>query len=419
MRAAVWELANQLGVVAATPGELLSAALLTDARRTVRVELPSPHPRDVTGLVDSLRTLGHLRVELGTRPSPAAGAARPAPFDLRDPAAVCAAGPLGVTAAYEAMADGDDHGGLRPAWLRAGQSLIRDQEPAARALVLLAALTDGADPRTRDTLKELAAGADWSVRWSRARGDASAPWPGPVAALTTGGGRLLMADRLGTVRSLGAPGEGTPDRVTPGGPRVKALAALTDGRSGDPTLLLLDERGRLHVRGAPAPRLVTAVATTLERHPGTSLAVTAGAVVVGDRTGSVHAFGPQGLHQEAPHSGRVTALAAVDAPAPLVYSGGTDGTVRAWSPGGPALRDPIARRPYPVVALHAAPTPTGPAVAVAWNDGLVALHRPGPGRRDGAARHFRPGPPVRALAVLPDGSLVVGTDEALVCLRPR
>ncbi|MET9111763.1 hypothetical protein [Streptomyces zhihengii] len=184
----------------------------------------------------------------------------------------------------------------------------------------------------------------------------------------------------------------------------------------DTTLLLLDERGRLRAHG-PGSALTEAVASTLAAHPGTALAAAAGAVAVGDRAGSVHLFGPAGLHQEASHRGRVTALAAAGREEPpLVVSGGADGAVRRWRPGRRRGPRTVAERPHPVVAVHTADTPGGPAVAMAWADGLVRLHRPGRGR---APLSFRPGPAVRALALTPDGALAVGTDETLVVLRPR
>ncbi|MFB7238023.1 hypothetical protein ACFCXK_24910 [Streptomyces sp. NPDC056269] len=68
-----------------------------------------------------------------------------------------------------------------------------------------------------------------------------------------------------------------------------------------------------------------------------------------------------------------------------------------------------------MVSLHATETPHGPLVAVAWGDGLVELHRP----EGGPTLSFRPGPPVRAVAVTGAGSLLIGTDESLVCLTPR
>ncbi|MFD3948342.1 WD40 repeat domain-containing protein [Streptomyces sp. NPDC058579] len=336
--------------------------------------------------------------------------------DLADPVAVCTADPLRVTTAY-VTGPGDDRGGLRSAWLRTGQSLCREQHPADRAVVLLGALGDGADPRLLPALRALAAEAPWRVRWTRVRGDLTPPWPGPVTALGAADDRLLVAGTTDAVQVLGAADAttgGEPLR-SPSGGRIKTLAPAPDG-----TLLLLDERGRLLPVPGPEPRppylerLTTAVAATLTRHPGTALAAIGGSVVVGDRLGSVHAFGLTGIHQAALHSGRVTAVTAVETEkGPFLCSGGQDGTVRRWIPGRDPDPAPIAERRVPVVSLHATETPEGTLLAIAWADGLVEL-------RDLETRArltFRPGPPVRAVAVTPDGAVAVGMDEALLCLE--
>ncbi|RSS42240.1 hypothetical protein [Streptomyces sp. WAC08241] len=467
---AAWTVADRLGVVAGTPGDLVDALATSEARPAGRVVLlltdlhAAAEPDALARLVTDLAGVGRVRLVVEARDDtpalaalradrrvavvdldggpgpldPAGEPARPLP-DLSDPAAVCAADPLLVTTAYvtgsapagvPGTLDGpepsgrpgetvaDDHGGLRTAWMRAGQSLCRAQPPAERALVLLAALGDGADPRLRPTLAGLAAAAPWRLRWARHRGDLTPPWPGPVTVLGSAGGplegTLLVGDRTGAVRLLheaDASSAGRLAHAVPG--RIAALAPAPDG-----TVLLLDDRGRLHtVRGtAPRPpyleRLTEAVSATLARHPGTALAAIAGSVVVGDRLGSVHAFGLTGLHQAASHSGRVTAVAAVESATPFVCSGGADGTVRLWTPGRDPVPEPLAERRSPVVSLHAAETPHGPLVAAAWADGLVELHRP----EGGPKLSFRPGPPVRAVAVTGSGSLLVGTDESLLCL---
>ncbi|MGW1012366.1 WD40 repeat domain-containing protein [Streptomyces termitum] len=452
---AAWTLANRLGVVARTPADLVHALATSEARRPGRPVLlltdlhAAAEPAALADLLTALAEVGRIRLVVELRPGTPApeaarttvvdldedggdeggadgwnglppGPARPLP-DLSDPVAVCAADPLLVTTGY-ATAAGDDHGGLRDAWLRAGQALCAADGPAGRALTLLTALGDGADPRLRPALADQAGPAPWRLRWARHRGDVAPPWPGPVAVLgaTAEGpsaGLLLAGDRTGAVRLLreaDATGEGRLAHRVPG--RVTALAPTADG-----TVLLLDEHGRLHaVRGtAPRPpyleRLTDAVSTTLSRHPGTALAAIAGSVVVGDRLGSVHAFGVTGLHQAALHSGRVTAVTAVGAEAPFVCSGGADGTVRLWTPGRPPVPEPLAERRAPVVALHAAPAPGGPLVAAAWADGRVELIPAEGGRR----RSFRPGPAVRAVAVTATGALLVGTDESLVCLEPQ
>ncbi|MEU7017567.1 hypothetical protein [Streptomyces sp. NPDC046385] len=454
-----WAVAGRLGVVATSPADLVRVLATTETGRAPRTVLllPALHaaaePVPIAELLRDLATLGRVRVVVETREGtpehallaegrvarvdpqdeeheerPDGGAARgetgetaetrQGPADaspnLSDPVAVCAADPFTVTTGYVRDAS-DEHGGLRPAWLRAGQALCMARTPADRALALLAVLGDGADPRLRPALEEAAGPARWRLRWSRVVGDVAPPWPGPVAALAVQGGTLLAADLGGAVRLLGAADAhplGRLDHPVTG--RVIALAPAPDG-----TVLLLDERGRLHtVRGRePRPpylqRLTEAVSATLTRHPGTALAAISGSVVVGDRLGSVHAFGLTGLHQASLHSGRVTAVGAVESETPFVCSGGSDGTVRLWTPGRDPEPQPLAERPSPVVSLHATETPHGPFAAVAWSDGSVELHD----IEQKTHRSYRPGPPVRAVAVTPDGHLLVGLDEALVCVE--
>ncbi|MFG3307526.1 WD40 repeat domain-containing protein [Streptomyces wuyuanensis] len=486
----VWTLANRFGVVARSPGELVGA--LTGLGLTGAAVVTSPpaagEPAEVAELVRALRDLGHIRLvtppgrepgngvdgrpapepETAPRPpgtAPDAGVdglgreASAGPSDLGDPAVVCAADPVGVTAAYEHGTDApgggpdggpgggggpgehggsyrrpdehggsyrrpdahggrhrrpdapdgrDEHGGLRAAWFRAGQSLIREQPPAERALVLLTALGDDADPRLRPALNALAATATWRSDWTRVRGDVAPPWPGPVAALAQGTGRwaehLLVADQRGAIRSV-RPADAVPAPGTATMPvRITALAPLPDG-----TLLMLDERGRLRAHGETP--LTDAVAATLDAHPGTALAATGRLVLVGDRHGSLHAFGYDGMHQAAAHRGRVTAVAVADGPAPLVCSGGADGTVRTWTPGRGPENTPFAERDFPVTALAV----HGRTLAVAWADGLVELRRLGTAE----ALPLRPGPPVRAVAVAGERSVVIGTDDTLFRVTAR
>ncbi|WP_432077147.1 WD40 repeat domain-containing protein [Streptomyces wuyuanensis] len=456
----VWTLANRFGVVARSPGELIGA--LTGLGLTGAAVVTCPpaagEPAEVAELVRALTDLGHVRLvpppgrkqgngDDGAPPPEPEAAPRPpgtapdavvdglgregraGPSDLGDPAVVCAADPAGVTAAYEHGTDvpgggpgghggshghpdppdgRDEHGGLRAAWFRAGQSLIREQPPAERALVLLTALGDDADPRLRPALNALAATAPWRSDWTRVRGDVAPPWPGPVAALAQGTGRwaehLLVADQRGAIRSV-RPADATPAPGTAAMPvRITALAPLPDG-----TLLMLDERGRLRAHGDTP--LTDAVAATLDAHPGTALTATGRLVLVGDRHGSLHAFGYDGMHQAAAHRGRVTAVAVADGPAPLVCSGGADGTVRTWTPGRSPENTPLAERDFPVTALAA----RGRTLAVAWADGLVELRRLGTAE----VLPLRPGPPVRAVAVAGEGSVVIGTDDTLFRVTAR
>ncbi|MEW2257548.1 hypothetical protein [Streptomyces sp. NPDC047869] len=486
---ATWTLAGQLLLAARTPGELVDA-LAADGRRTVLV-LPDLHaaddPATVTELVLELLKLDHVRLVVEARDGsePARGlpatrpavlnldeprwtdperyavwaarrpAARPAgheagpqspPVDLDDPAAVCAADPWQVSRRYERSGHG--HGGLRAAWMRAGASLTHEgTSPAMRALVLLSALGDDADPRLPGGLAQLSGGTGWQVVWRRVRGDVRPPWPGPARALAAGPGELagktLVADHQGTVRLLNeadaAPAGRLPEPVR----QPRALAAMPDG-----TALVLDALGAvrgLRAPSAPGPsgltallddgptpveRLLTAVAAQLPG-PSTALSCAGGLLAVADGSGEVHALvQPDGeaeprSHTAAPHRGAVTALAALRLPAsetdapgapgvPLIYSGGADGTVRVWGPGADPLPSPVRSRSCPVTALAAGVTDSGPVLAIGWADGLVEHHH----LDDGTVRAFRPGPPVHALAVTPTGLVHIGTDESLVTLRP-
>ncbi|MFJ9211070.1 hypothetical protein [Streptomyces sp. NPDC102264] len=472
----VWALADQLGVVARAPGELVEV-LTADPRRTVIV-LPDLATRPVAELVLALAQLPHLKLIAETRTDSAAHvllretnaaelnldlerwtdpkrlqtwraglspdvdlnpavAEAPASADLADPASVCAADPWVVTAAYEA--DSEDHGGLRTAWLTAGQSLCREQDEASRALVLLTAHGDSADPRLRQALAVLAEEAPWRVAWNRVRGDVSPPWPGPVAALAMGSGPLddclLSADHRGTVHVLNASDASPRGRFTPSATKCTAMSVPPDG-----TVLLLDELGRVHVERSWAarpdasgleallndkPYLTDHFIGELRELSGTALAATPSeqpVVVLGDADGGVRTFGGDTTESARSHAGRVAALSALNVRVegetggvvPLVYSGGADGTVRAWAPGHEAMAAPLAERRCPVVALHASDTREGPALVVAWEDGLVELHRFDGGEVVG----FRPGPPVRAVVMLADRSIVIGTDEALVRIAP-
>lgn len=480
----VWMLADQLGVVARALGELV-ASLDADDRPTTIV-LPDLHAGSgsdaLVEMVLALRGLEHVRLVVEARSGSAAcrrlaeaGAAvmdlddhqwtdpvryenwraadtadaQPAvstgqqgitEMDLDDPAALCAADPLHVTTAFET--DTDEHGGLRTAWLRAGQSLCRDQEPADRALVLLTALGDSADPRLSPDLRKLAGTAGWQPRWSRVRGDVTPPWPGPVLALATGlpsNHVVLLADHQGTLRMVSTTDGAPSGRLALPVAQPKALAVLDNG-----PVLVLNSSGHLHAQTLPtAPRssgieallndgptaaeqLTAALSTWLTGISGTAIAASSGLASVGDSQGRVHAFNI-GAAGEAPrtarlHTGRVTALSAVSLPAgddveavTLVYSGGADGTVRAWAPTTHPLRTPVAERGCPVAALSAADTRSGPALAIGWTDGTVELL----GLDTGQSRLFRPGAPVNALALNHDEDLLVGMDDRVICLRPR
>ncbi|XQE90470.1 hypothetical protein ACN24M_39705 [Streptomyces microflavus] len=284
--ATVWSVADQLGVVARAPWELVPV-LAADGRCTVIV-LPDVRGEAVAELVLALADVPGVRLVVESRsgspahrllsgsgcaeldldleqwrderrfaqwqasqPSPreGAGVSRPGPaVDLCDPVAVCRADVSVVTAAYERARRGE-YGGLGEAWLRAGQSLCRDQELASRALTLLAALGDGADPRLASALSEAAAASAWCWEWSRVSGDLVPPWPGPVSALAVGEGPLagtvLVTGPSGSVRVVRVGDGGARGRIAVGGFAPQSVSVMADG-----TVLVVDEAGRVHADGS-------------------------------------------------------------------------------------------------------------------------------------------------------------------------
>ncbi|MFI6358040.1 hypothetical protein ACIBJF_36685 [Streptomyces sp. NPDC050743] len=479
---AAWTLAQQLSVAARTPGELVEA-LAADERRTV-IALPELHGAEDAGpvaeLALALSELPQVRLLVEVRSENAEAAAltavpsavmdldqaqwtdperyaawaadqptdrraasedAKAPVDLDDPAAVCAADPWQVSLGYQRS--GDAHGGLCAAWLRAGASLTREQTPADRAVVLLAALGDEADPRLPQALAALAEGAAWRVVWRRVRGDVRPPWPGPARALSSGSGKLAgtlaVADHQGTVRLVGEADAAPAGRLPEPVQGVRAVAATPEG-----DVLVLDAQGRLHTRHSPSAPRATGLAALLEDGPTplerltetaqtqlggdvAALAFSGGLLATGDVAGRVHALSAadaeSGSWVAHLHQGEVAAVAALRLATPedgrgipLIYSGGYDGAVRAWAPGAEPLASPVRSRACPVTALAAATTDAGsPVLAIGWADGLVEHHTLD---EEGTVRAYWPGAPVRSLAVTLAGTLLIGTDETLVHLRP-
>ncbi|MFC4611479.1 hypothetical protein ACFO9E_27345 [Streptomyces maoxianensis] len=207
----------------------------------------------------------------------------------------------------------------------------------------------------------------------------------------------------------------------------------------DGTVLMLEENGRVEAEsgwavrstGSGLARLLDEGPTSTQRlldslqgHTGTTLAHAAGddlgIVALGDATGAVRTFGD---HADCVllHDGPVSALAALNIPldgdvtVPLFYSGGADGTVRAWSPGSAPMSAPVLQQPFPVVSLDAAFTENGPAIVAAWGDSTVECIY----WDTGVQQTFRPGSPVRAVALDEKGRVLIGMDEALTCLIPQ
>ncbi|WP_428949859.1 WD40 repeat domain-containing protein [Streptomyces sp. cg35] len=362
------------------------------------------------------------------------------PFDLDDPVSVCAADPWSVTTAYERSEE--SHGGLRAAWLRAGASLTREQPAAERALVLLAALGDAGDPRLPAALNSAAREASWTVVWHRVRGDVTPPWPGPVRSLAAGtgplAGQLVAADHQGTVRVLDAESAGSAGRLPHSAHGARATAVHGDG-----TVSVLDEHGLLHTQRAAESAQPKGLAALLDDGPSgheqvleavqdytqrqqetvTAVSTAGDHVILGDAAGTVHAVtvGTE-PRTAALHRGQVTAVAGTALPVSsegdtvtLLYTGGADGTVRAWAPHTDPMSEPVAARDCAVNAVAVATTEAGLVLAIAWADGLVEQRA----LDDDRLRTFRPGGQAHALAFTAEGDLVVGTDEALVRLRGR
>ncbi len=475
VRGTVWSIAEQLGIPARSAGDLV-AALARDTRRTVIV-FADVHSGSLAQVVLALQPLPHLRLVVEScsqspahRLLSAAGVAeldldlgqwrdqkrfdqwqasaakevdarksstvQEGRVDLSDPVSVCQADPWHVTTGYE-NEPAQSHGGLRDAWLRVGQSLCHDPAASSRALTLLTALSDSADPRLAPALSQVAGSSDWHVVWSRVRGDLVPPWPGPVTALGVGrgplAGSLLVAGPGGTVRSLAEQDASARGRLSWGRVQPQEVSVMADG-----TVLVLDEHGRAHADTSWVPRPAgSGIAALLDSGPsstelllgalrdraGTSIAYapgeSTGTAALGDSSGEVHMYG-EVRASAVLHRGRVTALAAVRLPlggmgAPVVYSGGADGAVRVWAPGSAPMREPLLERSCPVVSMDAVDTENGPLIAVAWGDGKVECVE----GVTGIHRMFRPGPPVRAVALACEGRLVIGMDDSVVCLAPR
>ncbi|GAA4099523.1 WD40 repeat domain-containing protein [Actinomadura miaoliensis] len=143
-------------------------------------------------------------------------------------------------------------------------------------------------------------------------------------------------------------------------------------------------------------------------------------LVAGDRDGGVHARlldadPPHALHH-ALHKGAITAVTSMRTltGAPVMWSGDDKGVVRIWGSNVDPRDTPYdVRRRNRVTALHAESLPTGPAVAIAWSDGLVRIWDV----FTLLAADLELGSGIDHLVLRPDATLVVGGDHGTVTLQ--
>ncbi|CAM5672744.1 hypothetical protein [Streptomyces atroolivaceus] len=336
---------------------------------------------------------------------------------------------------------------LGRAWLRAGQSLCACDTPSTRALTLLAALDSTTAADTRRVLHDLARPEPWRVAHTSTRKNTNSYWPGPTTALCTGAARyaqrVLCADHLGDVRVLDHADGAATGRLTSSHNRpTAAVLCLPDG-----TVVAVDDFGGVSLVGEAPPsrpglqallepeaepwtQLRRVALTFPTRIPGATLTAAASlpdGAVFGDSSGHVHALRLKedvvDVTSHVLHDGPVTALAglALEGTGPtLVYSGGADGRIRAWSPGTPPMPEPLLHRPDRVVDLGASSDEGHPAeLAAAWADGLVQYIN----LDSGVILPFRPGPPVRAVCCLRTSAgeprVMIGMDDCMTTLVPH
>ncbi|MEV4252863.1 hypothetical protein AB0J52_06805 [Spirillospora sp. NPDC049652] len=139
-------------------------------------------------------------------------------------------------------------------------------------------------------------------------------------------------------------------------------------------------------------------------------------VVAGDAGGHVHFWTVDGSRSCSRHlhHAPVTAVTAHRSGAGvLLWSGDADGVLRNWTGTDVVARIPFARRRTPVTALASAVLQTGPAVAVAWREGLVTLWDV----RTEARADLRLGTGIETLALRADAVLHVTTEHGTTELR--
>ncbi|CAL9404178.1 hypothetical protein SUDANB6_01520 [Streptomyces sp. enrichment culture] len=316
-------------------------------------------------------------------------------------------------------------GGLRRVWRRAAPQLTDHHPDGTERAALLHTAAVGTDSVLAEYLRPLAQRHWWSAVWARPDLAVTA-----LAAVDGEERLLLAADTTGRLRTY-RPDTGAPAAAIGSAPHLRPDAiAPRDARS----LLLCDRTGVL-LPLAPEDDAAAAVLGHIARHHGSAALAEEEAqvtavgsdpgnsyAVVGDRGGTLHVWSLN-TGQDTPRSRRVhehpvTAAAclrvAADGPV-LVFSAAPDGSVRLWETSADPMPAPVQRRRSQVTALAAADTSAGPVLAVAWSDARIHLWHVWSGRmRVLPLLHA-----CRALALTPEGLLVVGDPQGLYAVRLR
>ncbi|MFI5556403.1 hypothetical protein [Streptomyces sp. NPDC051738] len=325
-------------------------------------------------------------------------------------------------------------GRLREVWQRAAPELTAHHADSAERAALLHAAAVGTDAALAEFLRPLAQRHWWSAVW--ARPDL------PVAALAPAPGdderHLLTADVTGRIRTY--------DMDT-GTASASAAAAAATGSppSARPVsvaprdahaMLLLDQTGALLPLAPEDDPIAGFMLDQIAEHHGSAALADDGSqvtalgsggaqspyAIVGDQGGSLHTWSLS-EYQDTPlscrvHERPVTAAVCLHIAADnltLTFSAALDGSVRLWETSGDPMPVPVEQRGSLATALAAADTSVGPVLAVAWSDAEVHLWHVFSGRMRVLPLLHSCG----ALALTPEGLLVVGSPEGLYAVRLR
>lgn len=311
---------------------------------------------------------------------------------------------------------------LRAAWYPAAPALQQGLPSAAQRVAALYTSALAAAPRLAELLAPAARANPTTARWTLPRlamplldgRPAEASWPGAISALAPGAdATVVAADTLGQVRTLNTATGAVVGR-TVNTPVTGATGLL---RLTDDGFVLLDHAGTVRTVGAVDPALAADLAATGGRATCLGAAPDGGTLVLGDEAGTVRLFGvrdgePVRLTErlaEVPLTA-VGCLRADDGDH-VVVAGAADGSITLWAPPKPPLDRPLTFREAEPVAIASAATRVGPVIAIAWSDHVVSVRR----LAYGPAHEVHPYHDVLALAITPDGALVVAGYDGITC----